>query len=412
MYSCDLKIFLSGIDSGLYEAIQKIKPLENFAHSVCVANSLSELKAPKSDALLINSQESGISPEAQRGFAGPENLCVYCCAEPALLTESQLEAVDVVWPWPLPVPLAIKLFGNLQKELKDKKELWLTQSYLQAMLDTLPDMVWFKRLDGIHLKVNQAFCDVVKKPISQIEGKDHPEIWNVSRELFEKGEFSCQKSDNETIESRKMTISEEKVMMENSLHTLKTFKAPVFSEDHEKVIGTVGIARDVTREYQYRDRILEMAHTDYLTGFANRRYMYEFVGEQDTEHGMTLCFCDIDDFKNINDVYGHLIGDAALITTARVIKDAVPDAFFVRLGGDEFLLIFFTQKNVWTLAQTFEDVNLRLKTALENISLSISVGIASTDSPDATLEEMISRSDAALYRAKFRKNACVIETQQ
>ena len=201
-------------------------------------------------------------------------------------------------------------------------------------------------------------------------------------------------------------------MMENSLHTLKTFKAPVFSEDHEKVIGTVGIARDVTREYQYRDRILEMAHTDYLTGFANRRYMYEFVGEQDTEHGMTLCFCDIDGFKNINDVYGHLIGDAALITTARVIKDAVPDAFFVRLGGDEFLLIFFTQKNVWTLAQTFEDVNLRLKTALENISLSISVGIASTDSPDATLEEMISRSDAALYRAKFRKNACVIKTQQ
>ena len=82
----------------------------------------------------------------------------------------------------------------------------------------------------------------------------------------------------------------------------------------------------------------KQARFDYMTGFLNRRYFVQAVNEQclDAEDGAILCI-DVDNFKQINDSFGHLIGDEALKLIAETISGATPkDALLARMGGEEF----------------------------------------------------------------------------
>ena len=405
MYHCNLKVFTVGLTPDTLEILKNVRPLEKFMHTFYdAAGGIPDL-SNEHDAVLIADDKSGITPREMRAAAGERNMCILCTQAPEKFSAETLALLNDIWTDVSSPEMLRFRFGLLQNHIKAKKDLWMTKTLLDDTIEALPDMIWYKNIDGIHMKVNNTFCDVVQKPKSDVEGFDHCHIWNVSRELFDKGTFSCQKSDNETIGTKRPTISEEKVMMDQSLHTLKTYKAPILSEYGDSVLGTVGIARDVTVEYAYRDQILEMAHTDYLTGFANRRYMYEYVNARRGNKKLTVLFCDIDKFKKINDQFGHLIGDAALIAVSRAMKEIFGDAFLVRPGGDEFFAIFTKGQDTSALPEQVAELNERLKsTAINGVNLTVSAGAASTDSPHVSLDELINRSDIALYKAKQQGN--------
>lgn len=407
MYRCNLKIFTVGLAQEAVATLRRAAPLERFKHFFKELEAeVVEPFAELTDAAVIFDEESGMTAQSARLAAGSKNICIMCAKEPSKLPADTLALLDDVWPKPLSQEMAAFCFARLQKRLKTEKDLWMANTYLNDTIETLPDMIWYKEINGIHLKVNEAFCGVVKKPKSDVEGFDHCHIWNVSHELFDKGVFSCQKSDNETIEKRRTTVSEEKVMKDDSLHILKTYKSPVISEDGKSVLGTVGIARDVTIEYKYRDQILHMAHTDYLTGFANRRYMYEYMEETRGGGGLTVLFCDIDSFKRINDEHGHLIGDAAIIAVAHALAEVFKDGFFVRLGGDEFFVILRGERPLGDIKLKMKEINERLINCIENVSLSLSAGVAYAATSDASLEELMNKSDIALYKAKHEGKGC------
>lgn len=116
---------------------------------------------------------------------------------------------------------------------------------------------------------------------------------------------------------------------------LLTYKTPLY--DKGNFIGTVGVAKDITKEEAYRKKLLQQAQTDELTGLANRRYFYYNMQKMDTD-SLAVIYLDLDSFKQLNDEYGHQAGDAALAGFATLLQGSFADGIIARMGGDEFVV--------------------------------------------------------------------------
>ena len=120
-----------------------------------------------------------------------------------------------------------------------------TSIYLDTFIDAQPELIWFKDLDGIHVKVNDYFCKVVGKERSNVEGFGHAHIWGLSEEEYEKSDLACKKSDERVLTTGKDDSSLEYVSTEGRIRTFLTLKSALRDEKGE-IIGTVGRARDIT----------------------------------------------------------------------------------------------------------------------------------------------------------------------
>ena len=168
--------------------------------------------------------------------------------------------------------------------------------------------------------------------------------------------------------------------------------------------GVLRIYRDVTNERKLEQRVIAAARTDYLTGLYNRRYFYEHVEEHRGSRPVTLITFDLDDFKDINDRYGHAAGDAALGMTAKTLREAFPDGFVVRWGGDEFVVALMGERSIERTEATVRALlaDLARESAADGSAWAVtaSAGIAATDDPALPIDALIRKSDEALYRAK------------
>jgi PAS domain S-box-containing protein len=121
---------------------------------------------------------------------------------------------------------------HLLEDLYQQKELWHTRNCLQTVVDTMPGFVWVKDMAGRHLKVNQAFCEMVGKSMHEVEGKEHYEIWGVTPEQYAEGEYVCLETDKAIADNPKPTLFKEQVLHSKlGIRQLETYKAPIFDED-------------------------------------------------------------------------------------------------------------------------------------------------------------------------------------
>lgn len=145
-------------------------------------------------------------------------------------------------------------FSALLQEIKLMKNLHLTQHCLDTAMDSVPDLIWFKGVRGAHLKVNQGFCDIVGKTKEQCRGRGHYYIWDMDAEEYGKGEYVCLESEDVVMQARKTCVFDEKIKGPGGMMQFKTYKSPIFDEDG-KIIGTMGIARDVTNFSRLTDEL-------------------------------------------------------------------------------------------------------------------------------------------------------------
>ena len=170
-------------------------------------------------------------------------------------------------------------------------------------------------------------------------------------------------------------------------------------------------SQQINQELEYQKRILEMARQDYLTGLATRWYLNEYIENNKDEKNITCIYFDLDNFKFVNDTYGHGAGDRALAATAEMIQREFTDGFAARMGGDEFMLVLTGERNV---KEVESKVNNFMKKLLEYYAqtktmktLSISAGISQKlQHQDKTIDRLIHESDIALYDAKKNGRAC------
>jgi diguanylate cyclase (GGDEF)-like protein len=151
-------------------------------------------------------------------------------------------------------------------------------------------------------------------------------------------------------------------------------------------------------------------HRDSLTGLPNRSFLFERLTElmaADRSHDrqFAVLFVDLDDFKQVNDVHGHLVGDRVLSAIATRLNESVRDGdCVVRYGGDEFVVLV---ENV-TTPEEIEPLVRRLQSVMEqgislsegDFLLSISVGAALASPEHQTPEDLLAAADRAMYAAK------------
>lgn len=177
--------------------------------------------------------------------------------------------------------------------------------------------------------------------------------------------------------------------------------------------GVEGIYRDVTQRKNLERELQRLATTDMLTGIANRRAFLE-TAESAYAHSchsgepLTLLMLDLDHFKAINDRYGHLEGDRALVAFAQAVKSQLRASDAVgRLGGEEFGVLL----PLTTLAEGLEAAH-RILQGVRALQLNddtgqayritTSLGVGAFRQSDRSLRDMLDRADQALYLAKHR----------
>jgi two-component system cell cycle response regulator len=163
-------------------------------------------------------------------------------------------------------------------------------------------------------------------------------------------------------------------------------------------------------EAQYHEEIYRMTIIDGLTQIYNKRYLYEALDRElirgrRHERELSILMFDIDHFKRINDVHGHLAGDYVLKEVARVVQARIRrDEVFARYGGEEFAIILpeTPLSGAVALAES-----LRQKVAdnafvfqADSIKVTISLGAALMEEGDRTASDLIKRADEKLYQAK------------
>jgi diguanylate cyclase (GGDEF)-like protein len=187
------------------------------------------------------------------------------------------------------------------------------------------------------------------------------------------------------------------------------FEARSFAHDD----GITVLFRDVTREHEREAQLEFEASHDYLTGLANRRKCMEVLScavAETASPGFTRCvslavlFIDLDHFKEVNDAFGHVVGDRLLRDFAkRLLAILDPTIFTARVGGDKFVLLL--RNTTESAAEAFAHAVLReFATPFEargrSVSLSAGIGIALLREAPESAETLLSHADTAMYAAK------------
>lgn len=175
----------------------------------------------------------------------------------------------------------------------------------------------------------------------------------------------------------------------------------------------IGATADKRKSYQ------ELSNRDWLTGVYNRRYFQDSLREnlqlaKQRKETAVLMMLDLDRFKEINDVYGHVAGDRILQQFAALIAEQVRSADIVnRYGGEEFALIFprMTLQQAVRVAERIREKVESHEFVVDDgrkIHITVSIGVAAFTG-QGTETDLIRAADKALYRAKKERNRVVVE---
>ena len=305
---------------------------------------------------------------------------------------------------------------DVTERLRAEKELEHTKTFLDTVIENVPATLVVKDASDLTYKlINRAGEALFGLPREQMIGKTTH------------GVFAGEQADAIAARDKEVLESGEQLLVENvpvqTPHRgrrLVTSKRLAIPGDDGAPRYMLGVIEDVTERRKAEERIAHMAHHDALTDLPNRSAFNEHMAStlaraaKSGESFAVLCL-DLDRFKEINDLFGHAIGDELLREFSRQLKEGAGDAFLGRLGGDEFVLIQADGMQPAGAAALAE----RLLAAVANdldvdgnlLRVGLSVGLAIYPSDGADAAALIGNADAALYRAKAqgRGTICFFE---
>ncbi|WP_057385567.1 sensor domain-containing diguanylate cyclase [Pseudomonas aeruginosa] len=299
--------------------------------------------------------------------------------------------------------------GQLAGEMNQMLErLEHSEARDRAILQSMRDGYFEMDVDGVILTVNPALCQLLGQTRETLIGHPYYELLGEddlarARQPFQR---AMQSGAGKTFA----------IPLQRADGSLGYFEATV-SLIHDlqgELRGYRGIVRDVSDQIAYQQQLLEMAYRDPLTGLGNRKAFDEQLGQALLRAGsggseLALLYLDLDRFKEVNDRFGHDVGDALLKAVAERVRSTLrqPDKAY-RLGGDEFAVLLedSQENNPQRLAE-------RLLAALvqplalngERIDfVTPSIGIALYPRHAGDAEGLVRAADSAMYEAKRQRN--------
>lgn len=191
----------------------------------------------------------------------------------------------------------------------------------------------------------------------------------------------------------------------------------VIRDRKNEYMGTVLSVRDITQLTQLREQYRKLAYMDTLTGLPNRRSTFDYLKNLETQYDETerdffILYMDIDDFKSVNDRYGHNQGDRFLKTVSERLEGCLTGSlkFLGRLSGDEFLMAGFPVCDDNALNDLSAAVKRQLDTSfvIDGVSIDCGISVGCAKYSDfGNIDTMIQYADQKMYRIKKRGKSTV-----
>ncbi|MFZ6713358.1 EAL domain-containing protein [Undibacterium sp. TC9W] len=172
----------------------------------------------------------------------------------------------------------------------------------------------------------------------------------------------------------------------------------------------VGIFTDISELKTHEAQLDRMAHYDPLTGAPNRRLLADRLSQavnraNRTSKSLAVCFIDLDGFKEINDKFGHTVGDRLLIGVTENLKQVLrADDTLARLGGDEFAVLLSdissAEESAMILDRVLAGISKAIQIDLKSISISASIGVSLYPDDNVDADTLLRHADHAMYLAK------------
>ncbi len=258
MYHCHIQFYFVGGQSAIFEPIKEAAPLEHFTHSFTESNEPEAETATQADALFADLRGTDAEKTLRMLIECKKKeaeLIVLADREQDLSFAEDMTGIEDIWILPATDRELRFRFIKWQRNYKRKVDLWQSEHFMDSCINSSPNMIWFKDKDGVHEIVNNSFCKVVNKTKEQVQGQRHAYIWDV-----EQDDPACIESEREVMTKKITCVATEYVKTGEGDRVLTTYKSPLYDWDGS-IMGTVGIAADVTREQAYEKEIIAKNQT-------------------------------------------------------------------------------------------------------------------------------------------------------
>jgi len=302
---------------------------------------------------------------------------------------------------------AIQYFISVQKNITAFIQVQQERKLLAKALNDSPDCVMITDIENKIVFVNTGFEQLTGYTQDEVLGREPSFLWNSQPDVrMESSESSLAKL---TIH---LNLQGPNLRKDGSLFYVDQSIAHI-EDDAGKITHYVSYSKDSTDRLQHELALKDLASRDSLTGLLNRRSGEQLLKQYDDENQQSkkllcLIMMDIDNFKKINDTFGHAVGDQILKTSSQLLKNKARNTdSVIRWGGEEFLIMVpdTSLKDALEYAERIRK-SIAQHTDSQVGRITASFGVAELEPHEGTAS-MLNRADKALYKAKLAGKNCI-----
>jgi len=291
---------------------------------------------------------------------------------------------------------------HAEKVSEALRNLELQQALLRSLTDAMPTLVSYIDRNETYQYCNEHYLHMFGIRFEEIIGKS-------VKEFFGEEGYAAAKPYLDRAFKGEITWFERQIVAQGEPRILEGRYVPQV-DNKGTVTGLYVTAWDATEIRQRERHLSDQASRDSLTGLMNRPALLTSVEREIAEHytrrdGLALLFLDIDRFKQVNDTYGHAVGDELLVAFANRVRGTVRETDYVaRFGGDEFVVLLTLLDSSQAAEQVTKKIILSVTQPIKlsgvDYSISTSVGIAYIHNLSLSAAELLAKADEQLYAAK------------
>jgi diguanylate cyclase (GGDEF)-like protein/PAS domain S-box-containing protein len=303
----------------------------------------------------------------------------------------------------------IALFDDVTDRKSLSKELENTKKFLELVVDNIPVSLIVERVsDGRYLLANRSAEAILNRRREDATGLTAADIFNPKEAKL------IIARDEAAIRKRGLLTEEHPISTKDGLRLFLTRRMTVLDDAGEPQY-LIKTHEDVTDRRQTESRMAHMAYHDGLTDLPNRAAFLQALAQMieacaGTDEEFAVLSCDLDGLKEVNDVFGHAVGDKLLIEVARRIQAAARGGVVARLSGDEFGLIIDGKQPAAGLALA-EQLSVALANEFvidgKSVRTGVTTGISVFPHNGSDAASLLANAGAALFRAKAKSRGSI-----
>jgi len=293
------------------------------------------------------------------------------------------------------------MYKDIRDEVSIIKELEKQHAYFKQLFDKSPDAIALLNQTNEIVNINKKFEKYFEYTLEEVQGKDI-DLFIIPKEDLNK----AKKLSNNVIQDRStVNLDAFRISKSGINRSVEILAYPIILNNNN--FGAYAVYRDISDRKEKEKRINKLAFTDNLTKAYNRRKFSNVLSKEISRYNrynipFSIILFDIDDFKKINDKYGHLAGDNVLIEVSNIINAHIrKNDWLFRWGGDEFIVLFSNAEY-----NTAKELSRKLESTIanysfyKNIKATISCGTATYKK---SIDDLLYEADQQMYKNKQEK---------